>query len=148
MRQYLRNSPEAVSRLVAMAIMTDARLDDRELDALDRMNFYASVGINKWSFGDVLADFCDDLVRLADRRGRIRLLDQRRIDQLLEEVDDPVLRATTVALIANILRSDGKVARTEAAFLKHLLERWEFSPQLIQSVSTHSRSTNEVSSVH
>ena len=137
MRQYLRNSPEAVSRLVAMAIMTDARLDDRELDALDRMNFYGSVGINKWNFGDVLADFCDDLVRLADRRGRIRLLDQRRIDQLLEEVDDPVLRATTVALITNILRSDGKVARAEAVFLNYLLERWGFSPEPVQPVRIH-----------
>lgn len=137
MRQYLRNSPEAVSRLVAMAIMTDARVDDRELDALDRMNFYGSVGINKWTFGDVLADFCDDLVRLADRRGRIRLLDQRRIDQLLEEVDDPVLRATTVALITNILRSDGRVARTEAAFLNYLLERWGFSPEPVPSVKLH-----------
>lgn len=145
MRQYLRNSPEAVSRLIAMAIMTDAKVDNRELDALDRMNFYGSVGINKWTFGDVLADFCDDLVRRADRRGRIQLLDKRYIDQLLQEVDDPVLRATTVALITNILRSDGRVARSEAAFLKYLLERWGFSAE---PVPMRQGEKDEAPSVH
>ena len=137
MRQYLTNSPEAVSRLVAMAIITDAEVDDRELDALDRINFYGSVGINKWAFGDVLADFCDDLARSADRRGYIRLLDQRCIDQLLAEVDDPVLRATTVALITNILRSDGRVEVQEAAFLNYVLERWGFSPERHAAATAH-----------
>ena len=137
MRQYLTNSPEAVSRLVAMAIITDAEVDDRELDALDRINFYGSVGINKWAFGDVLADFCDDLARSADRRGYIRLLDQRCIDQLLAEVDDPVLRATTVALITNILRSDGRVEVQEAAFLIYVLERWGFSQERPATATAH-----------
>ena len=137
MRQYLTNSPEAVSRLVAMAIITDAEVDDRELDALDRINFYGSVGINKWAFGDVLADFCDDLARSADRRGYIRLLDQRCIDQLLAEVDDPVLRLTTVALITNILRSDGRVEVQEAAFLNYVLERWGFSPERPAAATAH-----------
>ena len=129
MRKYTRNSPEAVSRLVAMAMITDADVDDRELDALDRMDFYGSIGINKWAFGDVLADFCDDLKRKADRRGRIRLLDRRRIDQALAEVDDPSLRAKTVALIANLVKSDGCVAKQEAAFFAYLLKCWDYSAE-------------------
>lgn len=128
MRNYTRNSPEAISRLVAMAMITDAEVDDREIDALDRMNFYGSVGINKWAFGDVLADFCDDLARSADRSGRIRLLDRRHVDQALDEVDDPQLRATTVALISNLVKSDGRVVTQEADFLSYLLKRWDFAP--------------------
>jgi len=120
-----------------LTIITDAEVDDRELDALDRINFYGSVGINKWAFGDVLADFCDDLARSADRRGYIRLLDQRCIDQLLAEVDDPVLRLTTVALITNILRSDGRVEVQEAAFLNYVLERWGFSPERHAAATAH-----------
>ncbi len=128
MRHYLRNSPEAVSRLVAMAIMTDAELDDREIDVLDRIDFYRCVGINKWAFADVLADLCDDLARSADRRGRIRLVDKKRIEHVLAEVDDPLLRAQTVALITNVLRSDGKVAPQEEVFLNYVLSGWNFSP--------------------
>ncbi len=129
MRNYTRNSPEAVSRLVAMAMITDAEVDDRELDALERMDFYGSVGINKWAFGDVLADFCDDLKRKAGRNGRIRLLDQRYLDHALSEVDDPLLRAKTVALIANLVKSDGCVATQEAAFFAYLLKRWDYSAE-------------------
>lgn len=128
MRHYLRNSPEAVSRLVAMAIISDAEVDDREIDALDRMDFYGSVGINKWAFGDVLADFCDDLKRSADRRGRVKLFARRKINHALAEVDDAGLRAQTVALIANVLKSDGKVEPRESAFLAHVLKRWNFAP--------------------
>jgi hypothetical protein len=137
MRTYTRNSPEAVSRLVAMAIITDAEVDDRELDALERMDFYGSVGINKWAFGDVLADFCDDLKRRADRRGRIRLLDQRHLDHALSEVDDPLLRAKTIALIANLVRSDGRVAAQEAAFLSYLLKRWEYCSDTADTARLH-----------
>ena len=127
MRTYTRNSPEAVSRLVAMALITDAEVDDRELDALDHLDFYSSVGINKWAFGEVLADFCDDLKRKADRNGRIRLLDRRSLDKALSEVDDPELRAKTVALIVNLVKSDGQVVAQEAAFLTHLLKCWDYS---------------------
>ncbi|HUS95360.1 MAG TPA: hypothetical protein VMX97_01325 [Hyphomicrobiaceae bacterium] len=137
MRTYTRNSPEAVSRLVAMALITDAEVDDRELDALDRMNFYGDVGINKWAFGDVLADFCDDLKRKADPRGRIRLLDRRQLDHALSEVDDPLLRAKTVALIANLVKSDGRVATQEAAFLAYLLKQWDFSTDAAVSAGLH-----------
>jgi len=138
MRQYLKNSPEAVSRLIAFAMLTDAELDDREIDILDRIDFYRSVGINKWAFGDILADLCDDLARSADRRGRIRLVDKKRIEHVLAEVDDPSLRAQTVALITNVLRSDGKVAPQEAAFLRHVLKGWKFAPEASSMpVSTH-----------
>ena len=137
MRNYTRNSPEAVSRLVAMAMITDAEVDDRELDALDRMDFYGSVGINKWAFGEVLADFCDDLKRKADRNGRIRLLDQRYLDQALSEIDDPLLRAKTVALIANLVQSDGRVATQEAAFFAYLLKRWDFSADSADTNTLH-----------
>lgn len=137
MRNYTRNSPEAVSRLVAMAMITDADVDDRELDALERMDFYGSVGINKWAFGEVLADFCDDLKRKADRNGRIRLLDQRHLDHALSEVDDPLLRAKTVALIANLVKSDGRVAAQEAAFFAYLLKRWDFSADSADTTALH-----------
>jgi hypothetical protein len=137
MRNYTKNSPEAVSRLVAMAMMTDAELDDREFDALDRMDFYGSVGINKWAFGDVLADFCDDLKRKADRRGRIRLLDPKQIDQAMAEVDDPLLRAKTVALIANLVKSDGRVATQEAVFFAYLLKRWDYSSEAAVPAKPH-----------
>jgi hypothetical protein len=137
MRNYTRNSPEAVSRLVAMAMITDAEVDDRELDALERMDFYGSVGINKWAFGDVLADFCDDLKRKADRNGRIRLLDQRYLDHALSEIDDPLLRAKTVALIANLVKSDGQVVKQEAAFFAYLLRRWDYSAESDDTTTLH-----------
>lgn len=124
MKRYPRNSPEAVSRIVAMALVSDAELDDRELAALDEINYFDAVGINKAAFANVFADYCHDLTRMADRKGRIHPLEPVLIDRLLDDVDDPGLQSTAMTMIASLLKADGKVSDEEQAVFSHIVRRW------------------------
>ena len=51
MRVYLRNSPQALARLVAMVVVADGRLHDLELKWLDERGIYDALGIDAAGFG-------------------------------------------------------------------------------------------------
>jgi hypothetical protein len=127
MRAYTPDSPQALARIVAMAIVTDARLDHRELQVLDDLGAYAMLGLTRDEFLETVHAYCRDL--LAERRGedRIRLLDAARIDRALAEVTDPRLRVMVCGLLLNVCDADGRFHETELAFLSHVLERWGYS---------------------
>lgn len=133
MRAYQKNSPEAVSRIVTMALISDAELDDRELEALDALDFYGKVGIDKRAFADVFADYCRDISKSASEENRVRPIDPTRVNRALAEVDDPAKRLTAVVLIAGLMKADGGVSTEESALFNHILERWALSPDAIES---------------
>ena len=68
MRVYLRNSPQALARLVAMVVVADGRLHDLELKWLDQRGIYDALGINAAGFGEVLLDLCRDVVLEAEQQ--------------------------------------------------------------------------------
>lgn len=133
MRTYQKNSPEAVSRIVAMALISDAELDGAELEALDKLDFYARIGIDKPAFADVFADYCRDLSQAAGKDGRVKLLDSALIDQALAEVDDPARRLAAVVIIATVMKADGGVSTEESALFNHILKRWSLSPDAVDA---------------
>lgn len=141
LRSYQPNSPEAVSRVVAMGMIADAKLDWREIDVLDDLNAYAVIGISKNRFLDVVHEYCQDLLREADDRGRIRLVDEHRIDRALAQIDDPMRRIDTCALLLNVLHADGRFTDIELAVLRHALDRWDISlDQLARGLSERGES--------
>jgi hypothetical protein len=133
MRTYRKNSPEAVSRIVAMALISDAELDGAELEALENLDFYERIGIDKPAFADVFADYCRDISQAAGKDGRVKPLDAALIDQALAEVDDPVRRLTAVVAIAAVMKADGGVSNSEAALFNHILKRWALSPDAVEA---------------
>lgn len=133
MRAYQKNSPEAVSRIVAMALISDAELDDRELEALDELDFYSKVGIDKRAFANVFSDYCRDISKSAGNENRVRPIDPALVDRALAEVDHPEKRLTVVVLLAGLMKADDGVSIEESALFNHILERWGLSPETIES---------------
>jgi uncharacterized tellurite resistance protein B-like protein len=130
---YAVNSPEAVSRILAMMMITDARLDDRELDVLDKLRIYELVGISRERFSEVVRDYCQDLTRSGNGAGRIRLMDKARIDRIVDLVDDHETRLKTCRILLNIARADGTLHDAELTVLRYILERWRLTLELLQA---------------
>lgn len=124
MKQYVANSPEAVSRILAMMMITDARLDDREIEILDELRILDIVGISRGDFSQVVQDYCSELMESGAGSGRIRLVDKARIDAAIALVDDPKKRVETCGMILNIANADGKIHDAELAVFRYILERW------------------------
>jgi uncharacterized tellurite resistance protein B-like protein len=121
---YAANSPEAVSRILAMMMITDAKLDDRELDVLDKLRIFQLVGISKERFSEVVQNYCQDLSRSENSTGKIRLVDKARIDQIVDRVDDRETRLKTCRMLLNIASADGTLHDAELSVFRYILERW------------------------
>ena len=127
MKQYLADSPEAVARVLAMTMITDARLDDRELEAMDRLDLYRLLGLDQAAFSAVVQDYCDDLVAAGSADGRVDLLDRERIDAVADAVADPRKRIGTAQMVLAIMKADGLLHDAELTLFRYVLTRWGLS---------------------
>jgi uncharacterized tellurite resistance protein B-like protein len=136
MKAYAKNSPEAISRILAMMMITDAKLDDREIEIMDRLRIFEIIGISRSGFSKVVQDYCGELLSGGTGDGRIRLVDKQRIDQIIGLVDDPKKRLDTCGMILNIANADGKIHDTELAVFGYILERWGMTLESLEREQT------------
>lgn len=135
MKTYSDNSPEAIARVLAMAMITDAKLDDRELDAMESFGIYARLGLTKEEFAIVVADYCDELVEAGDIDGKINLMDHDRIEAILAPVTDAARQLDVVAMVLAIVKADGGIHDTELELLRTILDRWDLSLEDIRAAA-------------
>lgn len=132
MKRYEQNSPQAVARILAMMMITDAKLDDSEIDILDELRAFEIIGISRSDFSRVVQDYCAELMAQGNANGRIRLVDRDRIDHIISEVDDHPRRVETCGMILNIANADGTLHDTELAVFGYILERWGMTLESLQ----------------
>ena len=123
LRDYTSDSPQARARLVVLAMLADGRLDDAELDSLDRNGTLAALGIDRDAFFTVLYDFCADVEGLPRGDGDY-LLAPSVLHKMLAEVSRSDDRETLLRLIFDVIRSDGRLARGEAALFWQAVDTW------------------------
>ncbi|MCU0870697.1 MAG: TerB family tellurite resistance protein [Burkholderiales bacterium] len=125
MRSYAPDSPEAIARVLAMTMIADAKLDDRELELMDRLSLYDVLGLGRTAFSEVVQDFCDDLLAAGGRPGgKVDLMDRDRIDAVLAEVVDPAKRRLAAQMVVNVAKADGTLHDNELALFRQVLARW------------------------
>lgn len=124
MRSYAPNSPEALSRIVAMMIVADAMIDDREIETLDAIGAFATLGISRKSFLVVARDYCRDLVQHAEQRGSTPLIDPERTDWAINEVTDQSRRTIVAKLLSKVAAADREHNESEVVLLAHIFDRW------------------------
>ena len=123
LRTYAPDSPRAMARLVALAMLADGRLEDRELAALDRRGVLSAIGITRADFYQVLCDLCQDLAALPDRRGAY-FLSAQVLDGLFSEVRSTARRKSVVRTLFDVIRSDGHLAAGEQRLFWSALDAW------------------------
>ncbi|MBP9804010.1 MAG: hypothetical protein KBE22_03760, partial [Candidatus Accumulibacter sp.] len=65
MRNYTTDSPEAMSRVVTLALLADGALDRSELDSLEKHDLLGGLNIHPETLDRVMHDFCNDLMQCA-----------------------------------------------------------------------------------
>lgn len=133
MKQYKQNSPEAMARILAMLMVADGSMDDRELELLDKLNIYGILEIDRKKFIDVLHAYCNDLSDSADADGTVHLVDRVRIDELLDCVDEPKKRLLLCAMALDMSKADAEFSELEMAIFTHMLDRWHLTLEDIQT---------------
>lgn len=123
MRAYPTNSPEALARLIAMAILADGRLDNREIDWLKHHDTVSLVGIEQDVLIQALLDCCRDVITEAEQE-RVFLLEERRLARLADDIVDPTLQKVALSAILIIAKADGAVSEGEQTLLCYLMKHW------------------------
>jgi len=125
LRNYPRNSPEAIARVVVMMMVTDTTVDAREIEALRRLDAFERIGLSRPAFMRVARDYCSDLVQMIGDRDAMPLVDDALIDAVIAPVDEPQLRTMVCSLLVGVVAADGELAGAELAVLERVLKRWD-----------------------
>ena len=136
MRHYPSDSPQAMARLLVLALLADGLIDTSELDLLDDKRTIASLGLDSAGFDEVFYGFCADMLRTGQRMTSDRLdLDEDTIDRMLDEVRDPLLQKKTLRAMMDIVHADRHLAGGEAALIARALKRWALDLDQFAAIS-------------
>lgn len=132
MRNYPTDSPEAAARIVALAMLADGHLCQRELLALERHTAFDQLGLSAGAVHGVLHGLCNDLLGTAELHwSGSSGLDEHALAQLLTEVQDPALRETVLSLCVAVVEADAQVTDGEALVLVRAVEHWGLQRQML-----------------
>jgi uncharacterized tellurite resistance protein B-like protein len=129
MRAYPIDSPQAATRLLAMALVADGHHTPSELQALDRLNASEHLGLSPQGMKSVIDTFCQELmtVQHGSWQGSAGMPPELR-RRLLGEVRNPRLREKVRQLCEAIVLADGHLADSEIEVLDAMADAWRHQP--------------------
>lgn len=126
MRAYPIDSPQAATRLLAMALVADGHFAPCELKALDRLGASKRLGLSPEGMKSVIDTFCQDLS--LDQRGAWRGsagLPPDLRTRLFNEVRNPRVREEVQRLCEAIVRADGHLDEGEVELMAAIRQAWQ-----------------------
>ncbi|HAY27124.1 MAG TPA: TerB family tellurite resistance protein, partial [Candidatus Accumulibacter phosphatis] len=132
MRHYTTDSAEAMSRVVALALLADGALDNREIESLSQHGICDRLHISPATLDRVIHEFCDDLMQCAraPNVGQIEL-DRELIDHLLDDIRSPDLQQQALGAIVDIANADGCLNGGEAIVISEAMSLWGLELQRV-----------------
>ena len=144
MRHYTTDSAEAMSRVVALALLADVALDHSELESLASHEIHNRLRIAPETLDRVIHEFCNDLLQCAraPNVGQIEL-DRELIDQLLDDIRSPEMQKDALGAIVDIVNADGCLNGGEAILISEAMNLWGL--ELKQVTRTEVRTAHRLS---
>ncbi|MEQ1519024.1 MAG: hypothetical protein ABL931_21300 [Usitatibacteraceae bacterium] len=136
MRTYPSNSPQAAARIVALAMLADGHVCKTELDALERLDVHAQLGLQPAQLHDVVHAVCEDLLCTSHQNWQAACrIDDATLAQLLAEIDDPSLQVTVLHLCAAVAVADEQMSAGEISVLTAAFAQWKLADEVFNSRS-------------
>lgn len=121
MRSYPPDSPQAVSRLLALSVIIDGGGSPLEIAATYRLGILDHARIQEDLFDQVLGEMCADLPTTPD--GLLKI-ETGMIDQMLAEIVRPDLRLGLWKAMWQLVYADENLAEAEIALLLRVTSTW------------------------
>ena len=151
MRHYPTNSPEALARVVAIAMMADGAIDSSELKSLERHDIINRIGLDHDRFDQVFYEYYEDLLSCAHRlpSGQFEL-DALNIGLLLDEIRDPLLQKKALRAMLDIVNADRRLTGSEASLVAQALKHWGIDLYEVSdtSIPSHRLPLPKVAEIH
>ena len=140
MRTYPTNSPQAAARIVALAMLADGHVCKTELDALERLDIHAQLGLQPTELHNVVHAVCEDLLCTSHQTWQAACrIDDDTLAELLAEIDDPNLQVTVLQLCAVVAVADEQMSTGEISVLTAAFAKWKLADETFNSRSVKQR---------
>lgn len=133
MKHYEKNSPEAVARILAMFVISDGVIDEREMEKFDTLNVFELLGISRKNFIAVLKTYCDQISDEAENDGTIHLIAEERTQEMLDAVTDRKKQLLTCALALDLCKADETISDPEMVLLRYMMNTWHISLESLEA---------------
>lgn len=128
MRSYLRNSPEAAARIVALVLVSDGNVCRSEVEVLQHLRVEQELGLAPGTFAQVMRDLCEDLLMGAYGSGSMMCsVDDVTLASLLAEVVETGLQSKVLRLARAAAEADRHLAEAEAWVVEAACRQWNRS---------------------
>jgi uncharacterized tellurite resistance protein B-like protein len=125
MHTYPANSPEAISRILALAMIVDGHVSPSEVHAMHRASFLKQVKVDDETFDRTLRELCEDLLdAAANRRAGVVEIDPKLLDGLLLDIRDPLLQICLWKTMVDIVQADGHLDGRETTLVRRAARAW------------------------
>lgn len=130
MRTYPRNSPEAATRILALAMLADGHQCASESAVLEKLCVHEQLGLPRQELQSVVHVFCQDLLACSPGLcwADICAMHPGLLAQLLDEIDDPDLQRKVMNLCTTLVHADAHVSDSESRVLTLALRHWGLHP--------------------
>lgn len=141
MRHYPTNSPEAIGRVLAIAMMADGAIDSSELAALEGKDIIKRIGLDPERFDQLFYEYCEDLLSSAQRLPNGQLeLDGASIGKLFDEIRDPGLQKLALRSMLDLVNADRQLNGSEALLVAQAFRHWDIEHHEVPaSLTGHQR---------
>lgn len=125
MRHYVTDSPEAIARITALALMADGAIDPSELRLIERHDVARRLGFDHQLFNKVIHEFCEDMLAssLHQASGQLELAPDT-IAHLLQDIRSPEIQKNLLRAILDIVNADHRLAGGEAVLVSQAMNSW------------------------
>jgi hypothetical protein len=131
MQPFATDSPQALARVLVLALIADTELSERELHALDELDAFDRIGLPRAQFAHIAREYCAELLLRMGRHGALRLNSPELFDEVLAGVENRGLRLLVCRLVAGVISADGAMRGAERQLYLHILKRWGLSERLV-----------------
>ena len=121
------------TELVALTLLADGVLAQRELEALDRLAIPQLLGVSRDVLIQAVINHCRLLLERPTRGESLRLLDIERFEMTLDRITDPELRLLVCRAMLVLSKADGMITQPEQTLLRNALTRWDISFDAIRA---------------
>ena len=129
MRTYLRNSPEAAARIVALVIIADGHVSKSEFESLNQHDGVRDFGLDPQDMPGIVQVLCEDLLMEGfDGRSVLSHIGDGFMVSLMAEVDDPQLQSKVLRIAASVINADQHLSDGEAEMLDAINRLWQRRP--------------------
>ena len=126
MRSYPRNSPQAATRILALAMLADGHQCQSELALLERLEVHEQLGLSRAELHAEVHTFCEDLMVFSIGMcwANLSQLKPDLLRQVLSEVDDPALQGLLIEMCISLVEADRFLSDSESVVLAAAVLQW------------------------